>query len=488
VNAAGLRARARAAIRRVRRTLRPVRRAARWPRTTWRRFRKRGPRLFFHSPDRAKQAAAARPAALAPDVERALREPHPGVTVHREVVWYPVTQVDSAGRMGDYFHGGLARDGQLLAGANHYHGIADSQALPADYASSFDLDAAITISQPVLYGGLLFNAFPHFMAESLYRLYAYDAYRRVDPFVLFAPMWGIPQYLDRTNYVRQVMDGFGIPVERLLLLDEPAKIEQLILPEQKYGYGFFHRPDAQWMAFARSFRCPTEVPQGLEAAERIYVTRSKVNDAPTDQPPRGTIIGESIFEDYLASQGYTIFHPENHTVFEQLTVYRRAKQIVFSEGGALQLCILLPDLAADVAIVSRRRDPIRNIEVATSCLQGYGKEVTWIDEVVGQYEFGLETSEALAQVDWRAVSEQLRDRGFVHETFAGLSDAELHDVTEAELTRFLQQAATTKRFVRHMMALKLAHPRWVGASHLREPETGEPIWPPHPGTDGAPPQ
>lgn len=87
---------------------------------------------------------------------------------------------------------------------------------------------------------------------------------------------------------------------------------------------------------------------------------------------RGTQIGEEVFERYLANEGYLVFHPEQHTLLEQLSLYARAKKIIFSEGSAILPCILLPDLEAEVAVICRRRDPRRNIRMGTDCLQGYG--------------------------------------------------------------------------------------------------------------------
>jgi len=160
-----------------------------------------------------------------------------------------------------------------------------------------------------------------------------------------------------------------------------------------------------------------------------------------------------------------------------LTVYASAKKVIFSEGSAILSCILLPDLQAEVAVVCRRRDPRRNIRVATDCLQGYGKRILWIDAVRGQYQFGLDTWDALADIDWYEVSQLLRKHGYVDKPFQMLTDEDHLALVKSELREYLQEIYGNPKFVDQMMKLNEAYPLWIGPSHLVDPRDGLPIWP-----------
>ncbi len=393
------------------------------------------------------------------------------LAVHQNVTCYPLSATSVPDRLGDYFQGGLAyRRGDLIPQAVHYNGVAFSQSLPTSYVERLRSAGRVEVRQPVLFGGILFNHFGHFLAESLGRLYAYQRLADLDPFILFHAPTGRPRYLERDNFIHQVLTGFGIPLKRVIFDDRILELRQAVVPRQQYGFGFLHRPDTSFCDFLRSFRIARAWPKGLSGGGRIYVSRS-------DLRRRGSQIGEELFSGFLEEQGYQVFYPERHTLAEQLTVYAHADKLIFSEGSAMLSCTLLPDLQADVAVVCRRRDSRREIRVGTDCLQGFGKQLLWIDAVQAQFQFGLETYDAMAQIDWSEVGEHLRSHRFVEDAFTPLPPAEQAALVKQALRDYLQEIAGDQRFVEHMMLRQEAHPRWTGPSHIVDPRTGQPVWP-----------
>ena len=185
-----------------------------------------------------------------------------------------------------------------------------------------------------------------------------------------------------------------------------------------------------------------------------------------------------LFETNLVMQGYKIFYPEQYSLAEQLTVYGCAKKLIFSEGSALLSCILLPDLGAEVAVVCRRRDPYECIRMSTDCLQGYGKSILWIDAVRGQYQFGLNTANALADIDWNEVSKLLYKHSFIDKPFRVLSDEDHLALVKLELREYLHYINEDPDFIDFMMGLKETYPPWAGPSHHVDPRDGLPVLPP----------
>jgi capsular polysaccharide biosynthesis protein len=288
------------------------------------------------------------------------------------------------------------------------------------------------VHRDVLYGGILHNNFGHFLLESLGRLWAYDQVRHHDPVVFFYAPGGFPKYLERGNYVHQTLTGFGIPVDRLATSTEPVVLDRVIVPLQRYGYGDRHwqDPPAEWLAFVRTFRFKRRVPRGLRGARRIYVSRSQMPGE------AGRPMAERHFEDYLRGNGYHVFHPQHHTLAEQLSVYSSAERLVFCDGGALHACVLLPDLSADVAVVSRRRDLRWDCSEIVDQFTGYGQQVLWIDRTRSQYQFGLETWNARTLVDWYDVSLDLLAAGFVQRPFEAFRDVDRRALVRAEVADY----------------------------------------------------
>lgn len=422
-----------------------------------RRMLKRRLRMIFFSPDRAFAAACRKPArrntqAALNEISRDVQTSN-SISIYENVMAYPLTETISENEPGLHYFGGLAHPETqtLIPEANQRRGEVCRQSLPAAYVESYIPVGCPEIRQPVLYGGILYNHFGHFIVESLSRLYAYPMVRDVDPFVLFYSQWGMPGYLENNNFVNQILRGFGIPVDKLIFVDRATKISQVIIPAQKYGFGFIRRPDEMFVKFIRSFRFQHKIPEGFKTAEKIYVSRSRLRK-------KGRQIGEKIFEAYLEGEGYRIFYPERHTFIEQLTVYARAGKLIFAEGSALFSCMFIAEMRADVAVVCRRREPHSSTRGATDCLYGFGKTILWIDAVRGQYQFGLDTWDALADVDWCEASRLLREHGFVQHPFRRLTDDDHLALVRSELGSYLREISGHPKFIDHMMQYKEIHP------------------------------
>lgn len=388
------------------------------------------------------------------------------ISIHKEVISYPLMQKRNNQSMGEFFSGGLidSRSHKLIASAIHYNGVSYCQELPNSYKKDFIQDC-LPIKHTILFGGILYNHFGHFLAESLSRMYAYNFVREYDPYILFYAPWGVPNYLEKTNYVNQILSGFNIPIKKLIFINREARIKKVLIPNQEYGFGYMDKPDPIFLDFIRTFKFKSKIPKGFENADKIYVSRAKLPNT------KGKSIAENLFEEYLISNGYKVFYPESYNLFEQLTLYKNAKHIIFSDGSAVLACILTPDLIADIAIIARRRDPRRNIQSCTDCFKGYGKNILWIDTVTGQYQFGLETYDALSEINWYEASILLQNHQFVDTLFNNFVQIDYSNLVRYELRNYINEVSEDSRFIDFMMNLKEIYPLWEGIPHIIDPRT-----------------
>jgi hypothetical protein len=431
------------------------------------RFLRRHPNLIFHSPQVAltemnrKSSSNNINQLKVLEVENKLIDK---ISIHEEVILYPLVQKKNDQLMGEFYSGGLidSRSHKLIESAIHYNGVSYCQELPNSYKKGFIQDC-LEIKNTVLFGGIIYNHFGHFLAESLGRLYAYKFVREYDPYILYYAPWGVPNYLEKNNYVNQILSGFNIPLKRLVFINRVARLRKALIPNQEYGFGYMEKPDPIFLDFIKTFKFKADIPKGFENADKIYVSRAKLPNS------KGKQIGENLFEEYLKSNGYTIFYPESYNLFEQLTLYKNAKKIIFSDGSAVLACILLPDLMADVAIVARRRDPHRNIRLSTDCFKGYGKNILWIDAISGQYQFGLGTWDALSEINWYEVSTLLKSHQFVDTLFNDLDRIDYSNIVRYELRNYIEEVSRDREFIDFMMNLKEVHPLWEGLPHIVDP-------------------
>ncbi|MEO6932879.1 MAG: glycosyltransferase 61 family protein [Chitinophagaceae bacterium] len=323
-----------------------------------------------------------------------------------------------------------------------------SQELPVEKVENLQVGKLQELNALVMFGGLLYEHFGHFLLESLGRLWAYDRIKHLDPYVFFLLAYDPPAYLETKNFAYQVFKGFGIPLTRIIFVKEPTRIKTAIIPSQKYGYGFSLRPSEEFMQFVRRFSYTQTIPAGYGNAEKIYVSRSRLAAG------SGKAVGECYFEEYLAANGYFIFYPEKHTLYEQLTVYSRASKILFSDGSAVHACILLPDLVAKIAVISRRKDPKYDITEILDQFKGYKQAAIWIDAVLEQYQFGLPSWQCLAMVDWVQVSEKLLAGGFVDNPMEAIPCDQLDATLKVDMRNHIRAISAEPLFIDYMLKAK----------------------------------
>jgi len=89
--------------------------------------------------------------------------------------------------------------------------------------------------------------------------------------------------------------------------------------------------------------------------------------------------GESEIDAWFERSGYRVFHPEQHTIREQLAVYASAEKLVFSEGSAIHGVQLLGRNLGHVIVISRR--PGRSL--GFSLLNPRAQKISHIDGLRG---------------------------------------------------------------------------------------------------------
>lgn len=270
-------------------------------------------------------------------------------------------------------------------------------------------------------------------------------------FSIYTILGAYPDYLSRTNFINQALSGFKIPPNKLIFSKHPIGFKKIIIPSQKYGFGYLENPDDIFLDFIQKFKFKHITPPGFENADKVYVSRTKLPEADSK------IVGESLFEEYLISEGYKIFHPEEFSLFQQLTVYENAKKIIFCDGSAAHSCILLPNLQADLAVIIRSKGSLIKNNPRFRQFCGYGKYVLWIDALKEQYQFGMPITFALSTADWYQVSVSLQKQDFVIKPFYQFNNINYPELVRRDLVKFIREISSLPGFIDFMMNLGTVH-------------------------------
>jgi hypothetical protein len=185
------------------------------------------------------------------------------------------------------------------------------------------------IDEEVVYLGWLFDHFGHFLMQSLARTwFLADVSPSVR--VVFDP----PNRARRqpTGWVLRMLEAFGVPPERILVLDAPTRLHRLIIPEPLFeprGIAHDHVVRAH-EAMARPYQAVAKrlAADVTPSEQPVYLSRRLL------PPSQRTIIGEGDLEEVLRANGFRIAHTETMTFEDQVRLVNEHMDIFSNAGSA----------------------------------------------------------------------------------------------------------------------------------------------------------
>ena len=328
--------------------------------------------------------------------------------------------------------------GNFLEIAAHKRSFDGGMQFP-DSLPEIPADELTHVEERCLYGGLLFNHLGHFLVESLGRLWICDQVAFAGLPLYVHPLWGEIDIETPGGFGRVTLEMLGIDPRRIRFITDPTIFDQLLIPEQLYGFHLFARPDERFRQFLHRGEARMRSAQRYTppTPRRIYVSRSEWS------ADRGMVVGEREFERFLSGQGWSIFHPESKDYAEQLVHYANAEQLLFADGSAYHSLILLPNLRAEIAVIFRRSGGFDNW--ATTQCAGLGQKMTPLKHVIRTYPLGMPSWCAVSLVDYHAVSADLKRMGFVEREFTEWASL-AEEATDRALSRYVSAIAAEPQF------------------------------------------
>ncbi len=305
-----------------------------------------------------------------------------------------------------------------------------------------------------LWGGVLWVHFGHFLVESTSRLWALDALETPVDGVLFIPKRPKAGDMQR-GFQRAFVDQLapGLPIR---VATEPTEVEELVVPGQGFGLGriTFGTP-AFRAAIHNRFGKEIE-PNG---PDRLYVSRSALGLG------KGGLLGEEKMEALLAEQGYETYHPQQHSIEDQLARYKAAKQIVAADGSAIHLFAMVGRQDQKLAIVLRRKSTANNLLAAN--VSGFcGADPLMIDALRTEWvkAAGKKKSNRLSfgELDHPLIAKKLAEGGFLEagtewpETTNAEREAMMADKGLAGNNAFVEAPGRVKERIRAMRRARRA--------------------------------
>lgn len=190
-------------------------------------------------------------------------------------------------------------------------------------------DDFVDRSESVVYLGPLHPSYGHFLTQSLSR--AWYAARNPDQAVVWQPVEATPTPGDTLRpYQREILDFLGIN-NPMIMLDEPTRFDEVVFPFPLVSIGDYLLPE--FASFIGCVPCANAAP-----GKKLFLSRSKLDLG------RGSVVGgDHLLDDVMEKHGFIVFHPQDHSLTQQLHEISSAEVVVGIEGSALHSVLLLQD-------------------------------------------------------------------------------------------------------------------------------------------------
>ena len=205
------------------------------------------------------------------------------------------------------------------------------------------------IDETVLYGGSLIEHPGHLITECFAdRLWWVVENPDSDIKIAVELLWSKSTLANKyqKSFVMEFLEAFGIPKERLIIIEKPTQFKKIIIPDQSaipFNYCF---PYEFTDGYIKPFQHITkQLTPGKY--KKIYLTKSKMH--------RNNVIGEDYFIDFFEKKGFEIIDPEDYTVKEKAELMYGADEVVTLDGtNSLFSVFCKPSVR--LTVLSRRMD------------------------------------------------------------------------------------------------------------------------------------
>lgn len=190
-----------------------------------------------------------------------------------------------------------------------------------------------TVEEPCIWGGLFQHHYGHFLIESMQNLYAFRQHpeRRI--------VWHNATRESITPWQHTLFHLTGCDRNGYEFVNEATLFKDILFPVPGLMCDVWLTQE-QADAFAV---CNVTVQPG----KRIWISRSHVNS------DNLVFTNERELEDMLASRGWIIFHPEEHSVEEQLETMGSGEVVMGCIGSAFHSLLLLKHPGSRYIVINR---------------------------------------------------------------------------------------------------------------------------------------
>jgi capsular polysaccharide biosynthesis protein len=202
------------------------------------------------------------------------------------------------------------------------------------FSSPEPCPATVFIDEPCIFAGWILRHYGHFLLEGLSRLWYLK--QHPDAKIVWVNRGGRVKY---TGVQAQLLDLLGVRNEPIFTVG-PTHFARLEIPSP--GYEIPHVFEVEQAHALAVWPAAKKV-----SGKRVWLSRSHLEE-------RGGFENELEAEAVLEQRGWLIYHPQEHSIRDQLAMFADAEHVAGIEGSAFHTLILIDRPPAKLSILSRR--------------------------------------------------------------------------------------------------------------------------------------
>jgi hypothetical protein len=182
---------------------------------------------------------------------------------------------------------------------------------------------------PLIYLGVIFPHYGHFLLECIARLWALDRFDDPHVKLLYSESY---RGAASSEFVTAFMAAVGLPADRLITFKEPVRLARVHIPHPSFylkheayaNHATLPMRAAWHMLAGRSEESGRDTP--------AYVSRTQFKAEVMANSRR--VLNEQPLEDELRQNGVAIYYPEQMTLEQQVAMVNRHRWIIGTRGSA----------------------------------------------------------------------------------------------------------------------------------------------------------
>ncbi len=226
---------------------------------------------------------------------------------------------------------------------------------PIDDLPVLNGDIETNIDAPMIWAGTAHRHFGHFIAEHAPRLLHSVQNSGKEKFLFGCSHTAFakrPLFRKTPPHFKFITRWFGLKPSRIVFCNKNMNVSRLSVAPQ--AEQIYNGTDLRiWPTVSETYldmldhnTYHNKLP--VFNNDIVFVSRAKLPF------PKMDFVGSTFLDAVLQAHGVTVFHPELHSLQDQLSIYAGAKQLIFSEGSAIHTLQLMGHNNCAVSIMNRR--------------------------------------------------------------------------------------------------------------------------------------